>query len=226
MPGVVHTWHRAKMMGLTDGDAVGTWKDVSGNGRDMTQGTAGNKPTFKASAMNGMPSVYFFADDFISFGDVFTGLASGEVFVVVKRDADPPANANTELGFWEFGVSGPGKAAHVPYADGTVYDNWGQIVRFTTVNPVQPMDVPCIYNVTSASGEWTNRLNGLELFTTAASFVGWTTAPTLGRSDPTDGYYIKGHFSELLTFNRRLAPPERLLVNRYLSREYRLGLPL
>lgn len=44
---------------LNDNDAVATAKDFSGNGRDLTQGTAANRPTFKTNIINGLP-VYRF----------------------------------------------------------------------------------------------------------------------------------------------------------------------
>lgn len=225
IPGVVHCWYRAKMMGLTDGDAVGTWADVSGNGRDMTQSVAGNKPTFKTNAMNGTPAVYFTTDDKLAFGNIFSALTQGEVFVVFKRDADPPAGLSTEAGFWSFTADG-GSASIVPWSDGTIYDGWGTNARKTTVNPVPSMAVPCVYNVTSVSGEWTNRLNGVQLFTTATNTVGFPSASYLGFGPEGGGYYYKGHFSELLILNRKLSPSERLSVNRYISREHRLSLPI
>jgi len=44
-----------------DGNAVGSWRDFSGNGRDVSQATAANKPTFHSStaALNGKASIEF-----------------------------------------------------------------------------------------------------------------------------------------------------------------------
>lgn len=44
---------------VNDGDAVGAWADVSGNGHDLLQATAGNKPVYKTNRLNGFPSVLF-----------------------------------------------------------------------------------------------------------------------------------------------------------------------
>jgi hypothetical protein len=43
--------------GLADGDAVGSWEDLSGNGRHAVQATAGSKPIYKTGILNGTPVV-------------------------------------------------------------------------------------------------------------------------------------------------------------------------
>ena len=45
----------------TNGSAVGRWNDKSGNTRNATQGTAGNRPVYQASAQNGLNAVRFTA---------------------------------------------------------------------------------------------------------------------------------------------------------------------
>jgi hypothetical protein len=45
------------IVGLNDGDLVATWPDSSGFGRDATQATEANRPTFKTGIFNGKPAV-------------------------------------------------------------------------------------------------------------------------------------------------------------------------
>jgi len=54
---------KANSLALTDNDPVGTWADQSGNGRDLIQSTAGNKPLYKTNIINGYPSVRFDGTD-------------------------------------------------------------------------------------------------------------------------------------------------------------------
>lgn len=42
-----------------DGDYVRQWGDISGNGRNLVQTTAVNKPQYKANIQNGLPAVLF-----------------------------------------------------------------------------------------------------------------------------------------------------------------------
>lgn len=44
---------------VNDGDLVGCWQDLSGNGNDWVQPTSANRPTWKANGLNGNPSVRF-----------------------------------------------------------------------------------------------------------------------------------------------------------------------
>ena len=53
--------------GLSDGDAVATWPDSSGNSRHFTQATAGLRPTWQTNEANGRPVVRFDgADDWLT----------------------------------------------------------------------------------------------------------------------------------------------------------------
>lgn len=45
--------------GLSDGDAVRTWSDISGNSRDASQATTSQKPTFVTASAGGFPAVNF-----------------------------------------------------------------------------------------------------------------------------------------------------------------------
>jgi len=67
IPGLKLWLDASQIAGLNDGDAVGTWSDLSGNGNDATQATASNKPTFQTNELNGLPSIQFDGvDDFLS----------------------------------------------------------------------------------------------------------------------------------------------------------------
>ena len=45
---------------LTDGDLINTWQDIPGNlGANPTAAAAGNRPTYFAEGIGGMPSLYF-----------------------------------------------------------------------------------------------------------------------------------------------------------------------
>jgi hypothetical protein len=45
--------------GLSDGSSVSTWSDLSANGRDVSQATAANQPTYKTAIQGGNPVVRF-----------------------------------------------------------------------------------------------------------------------------------------------------------------------
>ena len=73
----------------TDGDAIGCWKDQSGNGYDVIQATADNKPLLKlaANGIKGKPTILFDGtDDYLNrmIDDFLTTDSVGSIFLVVK----------------------------------------------------------------------------------------------------------------------------------------------
>jgi hypothetical protein len=64
-----------------DGETVQQWNDQSGNGYHMSQGTAGDRPTFRAtSALTNQPAVQF-NQDWLSSGTDAVSLGGGVVAV-------------------------------------------------------------------------------------------------------------------------------------------------
>lgn len=57
IPGLVAWYDASRITGLSDGAAVATWEDSSGNGNDLTQATAGLRPTYQTGELNGLPIV-------------------------------------------------------------------------------------------------------------------------------------------------------------------------
>lgn len=75
----------SQITGLSDGNAVSTWPDMSGNGYDATQGTGSAQPTYKTGIVNGKPVVRFDGGDWLGFTQ--QSLASFSIFVVNRKDA-------------------------------------------------------------------------------------------------------------------------------------------
>jgi hypothetical protein len=62
--------------------AVSQWNDKSGNARHATQATAGRRPAYTSSGLNGK-NVLTFADDFLSNASVDWGDSASSVFLVL-----------------------------------------------------------------------------------------------------------------------------------------------
>jgi hypothetical protein len=79
--GDLHARYDATEISATDGDSVSTWTDETGNGYDLTAGTA---PTFRTSIINGNPVVRFDGTDDI-LDVTFSNIAQPfTVYVVAK----------------------------------------------------------------------------------------------------------------------------------------------
>ena len=161
----------AKTIPAGNGDVVGGWEEKSGSGRpDATQTTTAQKGILQTGIANGKSIIRFDGtDDNYDLGD-YSDLTAAEIFIVVAVDTDPPVGLSTP-GLWTFGSSGT--VTLYPFTDSKIYDSFGSTVRKTTVDPVADLTQFNLYNVVSIAGEWTNRLNGTQLFTTGTNTVGF-----------------------------------------------------
>ncbi|MFM5937978.1 MAG: hypothetical protein ACKOQR_06925 [Dolichospermum sp.] len=65
---------------ILNGSTVSQWRDKSGNGRHISQGTAANQPTYTANGLNGKPVLTFDGSDF--FNPVTVSLSEFSVIMV------------------------------------------------------------------------------------------------------------------------------------------------
>jgi len=81
----LHARYDATELALTDGDSVSTWADETGNGYDLTAGTA---PSYQASEINSNPAVAFDKAN-SEFLDVdFSALSQpNTIFAVIRTDS-------------------------------------------------------------------------------------------------------------------------------------------
>jgi hypothetical protein len=200
-----------------DGDVVGAWEDKSGNANDGSQATAGLKPLYKTNIQNGKAIIRFDGvDDLLSLPGL-AGLTAAEFFFVLKKAADPASSAGAG-GAWHFGVA---VSSHVPWTDGVVYESAGTDTRKTVGNLATDLDQWNLYNVVSRSGEFTVRLNGSPVFTTATNPVELPAAPLLGISF--SAHYLEADLAEVLLYDFVLSPAERGSVEAYLVNKWGLS---
>lgn len=193
--------------GLNDADPIASWNDISGNGRHLTQATSGRRPLYKVNIINSLPAVLFDGtDDRLTMANVMTGLTEGEIFIVLKLAADPPAGGKD--GLWKMDTAS--QTSNIPFSSsGVIFDGWGSTARKTTVNPTDSMAVACLYNVSSKSAEWTSRLNGAQIFQTLTNTVGFGTAPEIGRGTGGGDNFVNGHVAEVRIFDHVLSGTDR-----------------
>lgn len=80
-----YVWYKANTEAYGDGAAVGTMTDKSGNGRDATQSTAGNKPTFKTAILNGKSVYRFDGGDWVKTAAFASVLSQpNTIYIVLK----------------------------------------------------------------------------------------------------------------------------------------------
>jgi len=206
-------WLRGGDWSLDGSGDIATWTDLSGNGRDYSP--TGNAPSPDGS-VGGQPAVKFTPSntEFL-VGPSFSSLTAGDVFIVTQLNYDPAANT-LWTGFWRFGSSAT--TDNIPWiAPGVLYDGFGSTARKTTGNPVASMASPNVYEVRSASGAWSNHVNGSQVYTTSTNGVGWHTSSELGSSGSN---LLYGAIAEVIMYDHVLDAQSRQNVMQYIGAKY------
>ena len=185
---------------MAPGDAylVSAWSNAGNQGRSAwTQATAVRQPELKlanaADAINGRPVLKFGpADTFFSLQS-FAALTEAEVFVAVRLAADPPP-AEAQAGLW---ILSGAPAGWFPFpSEGNIYEGALSTTRHNIGDPAPSLAAMRIYNVVSTPTEWTVRLDGAQLFTTATNTFSPFATPRVGISNT--GVALDGHLVEFV----------------------------
>lgn len=206
---------------LESGD-VSVWADQSGNGRDATQVTPGNRAEFVSNGLNGLPTVRF--DGVLShIMDVdlsFLANSDMTIYAVLQRGSNKAENYFT-------GTSPAGVliALNVGWRlDNTLtYSFFGGDLDLTPV-PTFVADTPVIMadRFSAAAGKDIRFLHNRVLFSssniqtmsmtaTANGVIGGGTQPT---------FRFEGDISELIYYDRALTSEEALLIENYLTTKW------
>jgi hypothetical protein len=194
---------------------IATWTDKSGNGRNYTHATAGKRPD--PGTLDGQPAAVFTAASGTTLiGPAGSG-AAAHVFIVLSIDADPPASGNG--GLWETGTDA--SDTHWPFSDGVIYDDFGTTVRKTVGNPGPALTSVRLYEVITTASEWTARLDGAQIFTTATNTVGWAASSAIGGAvSDASGTRMNGKIAERLWFSTKRTAPQLAELYGYFEARY------
>ncbi len=220
-------WYAAdKIPGVTHGSGVALWSDVSGNGFDVVQATAGNQPVFETDIFNGQPAVKFTAasSQYLenTTQDPFAAGAARTVFVAARNTQLGSAGATficfrltARAAVYQTYVdsSNPG----LFFTDGTSISNNSPPINGMT----ETLGIYCARTTAGAVGKF--RMNGGNCTTSGGSLVAeaGTTGFYIGRRElapPTS--YMGGHIAEIITYAGELSDADCLLVEKSLMRKY------
>lgn len=211
---------------VTDGQAVAAWHDLSGNGYHVTQGTAGDRPIYRASVatLNGQPGVEFVTTDTLT-RDVANGIVAqlnDYVMICVFRTTSFGTpymySEGDTVGGVQFAAIRTNNNAVALFHRGTGGD----------ANPEAGMtaangNAHIVTARRTAQNAWDVRLDGASVATSSTNIT--ATAATricIGALQRAAiGSPWVGHISDIILFNNntKYADAERILAARY-------GIPL
>lgn len=222
-------WYKPESL-PSAGTRMTVWADSSGNGFDAVAVTSpsGYYRPIVAAGPGGFNAARF---DLTPLGGTaalliptaaYDSLTAVEMFTVVKSltSGTPPDGEAGGI----FQVGGANfDAAHYPYGDGDIYDDFGSTSR-RRFTPYSALTSWHCYNVVSTSAEWTAKMNGHVEKTDASNLVAWVTATGLdgqamGTTMRPSGVYFPGHYDvvETIWFDGKLSDAARGTVEAYLA---------
>lgn len=218
----IKLWLKADAItGLTDGQAVSSWIDSSGNGFNATQGNGSYQPIYKTNIKNGLPVVRFDGnDDFLATVNGAISDITNEITVFAITATSVRVN------FTFVGVSDDGAnriGTHTPWTDGTLYWDFGNLNGGGRCSGAWGGTNGVFYQWTYLAGGNNMKVkkNKVELLNLGSSSSYNASGKTL-QIGGTSGAFMQGDIAELIFYKRRLTIDEIALVENYLSTKYNI----
>lgn len=203
-------------------NAVGTWRDLSGNGRHATQATQSLKPVYRINSVNGLPVVKFDGINDYMTVDATTGATTPfSIYVVGKLTTGTAAFKNL------IGLSQDTAVKNWLYG----WDNSGTNTIFEVLNTTgftaaaatytNPTIILTQVNINAATGQSEIRANGVS--TTGTQGTVTSDAVYLGARTLSGGFQLwtDFQFCEVIIYSGRLLNSlENRRLEFYLARKW------
>lgn len=207
----------------SDGTAVVTWGDRSGNGNDFTEAT--NQPTFKASWLNGKPAVEFDgSNDVMSDSDFFTSVdftAKDATMIVVYQPTNDGSYAITDTGSFaddDRTYSGAGLYSSSFLNTRITNGQYGE--KYPAARSATTFGLRIDNSAVSYKIYYNNRLQFDHTSYASSHFQTTGGAMKIGCGDST--YKLDGFISEVLVFNTTLTDTDFDTIHSYIDNKYRV----
>lgn len=189
------------------GQSIYRWKDYSGNNNHLEQPTALLRPT----SGSGAQTLYSVSNHsyFTGPSGITSGVTDGEVFGLIKLDAQPQVGT-TSGGLWYFGG---GNVGVYPYdVDLNIYEGAGTTGRYNFLAP-SGLTSWHVYSVKTSGTNWDALKDNTAISGAAQSSntVAWGTAPQIGASLALSAYLF-GQFAAVVFYDGARTAPERASV--------------
>jgi hypothetical protein len=199
-------WLKADSLALSDGTAVATWADSSGNGNDATQATSGSRPTFQTNEINSTLPVIRLdgSDDWMQVPSI----SIGALAVVHKYrtsgnypDNKSPFNDRTASEGRLFLTTSGAATLYSPAFGGTnrmLNRHFRNGTKTNSLAPIDSFQISC--------GSWPGSV--------------LTDAYDVGRDDQNNARCWDGDIAEVIAYDRGLSPANRVRIENYLNTKY------
>lgn len=204
-------WLNAAGLGLTDGQAVETWTDQSGNANSPTQGTVGSRPTYRTNHVNGHASIEFDGvDDHLDFGSLISTQAATLFFVFQNNNLSYSSLLAIE-------------SHHISNDRNTFRGEFGG-GNFSVAKPISSFSISGISTESNLASGNLEIYNGSTLTSHSRGSLFNIPNNSIGALFYTGSYkfLFEGEIAEIILYNEQLNSAKRRIVSAYLGGKYNL----
>lgn len=208
---------------------VSNWADKSGNSNDASQATGANQPYYSSNIIGGKPAIQMDgANTYLKIGTQFLqSLSTANNGITIILVSQCNVIQVSSIFVEDPTTSNPRFNCHLPWEDGTLYWDYGNISAGGRVSGSWDAStgVPYIW-ILNSNGSTSQQVyqNGSLLINGLSGDL-----PNYSSSYQVDlggnpGYIYNGDIAEMLVYNRQLSSDENALINKYLSKKYNITL--
>lgn len=224
-------WLKADALtGLSDGDAVASWPDSSGQSHSASQATSGRRPVYKTNVVNGLPAVRFTAASghslsVVNLATALSGQNAHSLFFIMKPSSMTsypvvltyPVDVSSWIYIAEYDPSG---AIYWGTAAAGVYRLYSASLTTTAWSFLS-----MVKSSASAEKFWKGGNEITNYGFTGTDGIGAT--PTMSGdmqlgSYATQSFGMQGDIAEVLAYTAALSDVDRQKVEGYLAHKYAL----
>jgi SprB repeat/PKD domain len=215
----------AGMSTNTNGAAVSSWQDQSGNGRHATMAIVSKQPTYTTNIINGYPALYTNGGSRFLELDL-SSIASGEYTILAVTKRNGTGLFNYFLGIYPGYASNSNLAIGYRQTNQTNFSSPTGSTRVTVPSYLGGLEPATLMfaSYSSAAVRPLSHVTDGALYTKTASGgapVTMTGIGQIGRGNNTSGF--TGYISEVIIYNRVLSATEMKQIQSYLSVKYGLA---
>lgn len=215
----------SQISGLSDGDSVTTWSDMSESARHATQSLAAAKPTYKTGIVGGQPVVRFDGGDMLEISGTMA-LSALTAFIVFRTAAAIPSYA-AAMNFYQSGSARwmQGVSTEAAYRNGWAGSN--SSLGLTQPSGAFSTSTAYVQIWKKSTTQWTIYRNGtagsaINDSTSAAAAVSCIGCERLALNQY--HYHFTGDIAEIIIYATALSDADRQAVEAYLSAKFGIAL--